>query len=88
MTDEEKLKKHILDLMYQLNESEKRLEFLDGSERTLELFKNAHLHHDLRKYTKEINKGFNTFFCTKCGQQFDNAKHRMIHIIEEHYEKN
>jgi len=71
----------------QLKQSNKKLEFLDGRERTKELYHNGNLHLELRKFTTIANQQYGVFYCSICGELFKDTIPRTIHVKEEHIEK-
>lgn len=78
------LDKEILRLQRLLVESEEKLEYLTGSDRTKELYHNGNLHWQIRKYTTLANKNFNVYYCSRCGYKFNSWKERVIHVKEDH----
>lgn len=73
-------------IVEQIEDSNKKLEYLDGPERTRELYHNGNLQLELRKATIIANRNGN-FFCSACGKRFKDRELRDKHSYNTHIQK-
>ena len=71
----------IQNFIAQINQSDKKLEYLMYQERTRELYHNGNLHLQLRKATVEANKDRRLYYCSRCGELFYSSKERINHTL-------